>query len=91
MEFTPIRTDLGSTETEIGGGITVRVADANLVVSDTEVAVSVTAGFAGTVGGAVYVVNTPLAVLVGETVPHPGEHATPDWVRLQATPALAAS
>jgi len=50
--FTPIRAEAGDTDTEIGGGTTVTVADADLVVSDTEVAVSVTMGFAGTDAGA---------------------------------------
>jgi hypothetical protein len=48
-----MRTDLGSTETEIGGGVMVRVADADRVAFATEVAVSVTTGFAGNVEGAV--------------------------------------
>ena len=53
MAFTPISTEAGDTETEIGGGTTVTVADADLVASVTEVAMSVTVGFAGTVDGAV--------------------------------------
>ena len=52
--FMPMRTEVGETETEIGGGgITVNVAEADLVVSATEVAVIVTIAFAGTVAGAV--------------------------------------
>jgi len=50
--FTPISTDVGDTDTEIGGGTTVTVADADLVVSVIEVAVSVTVGFVGTDDGA---------------------------------------
>ena len=50
--FRPISTEAGDTDTEIGGGTTVTVADADLVVSDTEVAVSVTVGFVGTDDGA---------------------------------------
>jgi hypothetical protein len=48
-----MRTDLGSTETEIGYGKMVRVADADREVSATEVAVTTRARFAGTVEGAV--------------------------------------
>jgi hypothetical protein len=45
---------LGETETEIGkGGAIVIAAGADLVASPTEVAVSFTATFTGTVGGAV--------------------------------------
>jgi hypothetical protein len=36
-------------------------------------------------------VNAPLSVFVGETVPHPGEQATPACVRLQVTPAFETS
>lgn len=53
VAFTPISREAGDTETEIGGGTTVTVADADLVASVTEVAVSLTVGFAGTVAGAV--------------------------------------
>ena len=53
MAFTPISTDLGPTDTEMGGKTTVTVADADFVTSVTEVAVSVIAAFAGTVAGAV--------------------------------------
>jgi hypothetical protein len=48
-----MRTDLGSTETEIGGGVMVRFTDAERVESATEVAVRVTTGLAGTAAGAV--------------------------------------
>jgi hypothetical protein len=50
--FTPISTDVGDTDTEIAGETTVTVADADLVVSVIEVAVSVTVGFVGTDDGA---------------------------------------
>jgi hypothetical protein len=53
MAFTPMSTEEGDTETEIGVGMTVTVADADLVASVTEVAMSVTAGFTGSIGGAV--------------------------------------
>ena len=33
----------------------------------------------------------PLAVLVGEMEPHPGEHAVAPWVRIQVTPLLPGS
>lgn len=91
VAFTPISTEAGDTETVIGGGTTVTLANADLVASVTEVAVSVTVGFAGTVAGAVYVVSAPLAVVVGVREPQPGEHGVPDCVRFQVTPAFAAS
>lgn len=50
--FTPKRTEVGETEITIGGGTMVSVAKPVLDGSDTEVAVSVTAGFGGTVAGA---------------------------------------
>jgi hypothetical protein len=50
--FRPISTEGGDTDTEIGGGTTVTVADADLAVSDIEVAVSVAVGFVGTDDGA---------------------------------------
>lgn len=49
-------------------------APADFVESDTEVAVNVAVGEAGTVAGAVTVVDAPLAVVVGASVPQPGEH-----------------
>jgi hypothetical protein len=52
VALTPISAEAGDTDTEIGGGTIVTVADADLLVSDTEVAVSVTAGFAGGDAGA---------------------------------------
>ena len=58
-------------------GVIVTVADADFVVSATEVAVTVTVGLAGSDVGAVYVAGAPLAVLVGEIVPHAGVQAAP--------------
>ena len=52
--FTVTLALLGETETEIGkGGAIVIAAGADLVASAAEVAVRVTATFAGTVGGGV--------------------------------------
>ncbi len=52
--FTVTLAVVGATETEIGGGgVTVTVAEANLVGSATEVAVTVTMAGVGTVVGAV--------------------------------------
>jgi hypothetical protein len=62
---------------------------ADFVVSVTEVAVIVNKGYAGTVAGAVKVTATPLAELVGDMVPHPGEQATPFCVKVHVTPAPA--
>jgi hypothetical protein len=75
----------------MGGGKMFIVADDDFVESVTEVAVRITVGFPGTASGPVYVVESPLAVSVGVTVPHPGEHAVPPCVRLQITPAFDAS
>ena len=44
---------MGEIETEIGSGTTVRLAEPDFIGSATEVAVSVTIGFAGTVDGGV--------------------------------------
>lgn len=70
--------------------VTVIVALADLVVSVTDVAVSVTAGGLGNAAGAVYVVDVPLAVLVGTAVPQ-FEHVVPFCVMVQLTPAFAGS
>jgi len=92
LVLTTALTLLGETETEIGKVGTIVIADgADLVASATEVALSFTATFAGTVGGGVYVVDAPLAVLVGATVPHAGEHGAPPWERDQTTPPLLPS
>jgi len=63
--------------------VMVMVALAVLVVSRTDLAVSVTEGLAGTDAGAVYV--TVVAVCP-ESAPHAGAQLLPDWVRLQVTP-----
>jgi len=82
----------GETATEIGSrGAIVIAATAERVVSATELAVSVTAAFAVTVGGGVYVVETSLAVIEGATDPHAVEHGAPPWVRDHMTPALLTS
>jgi len=83
---------LGETETAMGkGGAIVIAAAADLVASATEVAVSVTATFAGTLGGGVKVVGVPVAVLAGATDPQAGEHGAPPRVRDHTTPALLPS
>jgi hypothetical protein len=76
----------GATATTIAGTVTDAVLAAPLLA--TEVAVNVTlTSLAGGVPGAVYVVATPLAVDVGETVPHGvGEQDTD-----QTTPKFAES
>jgi len=82
----------GVTETEIGsGGAIVIAAEADLAVSAIEVALSVTATFGGTPVGGVYVMDEPLAVLMGETEPHAGEQGAPPCVRDQLTPPLLPS
>ena len=53
VRFTPRRAEVGEIETEIGAGTTVTLAEPDFVGSATEVAVSVTIGFAGTVDGGV--------------------------------------
>jgi hypothetical protein len=78
-------------DTEIGGGGAVDVmvmdADADLVVSVTEVAVIVTEAGVGTALGAVYVAVPPLAVNAGLIVPH---DELPQ-LTFQVTPALLVS
>jgi hypothetical protein len=78
-------------DTEIGGGGVVDVmvidADADLVVSVTEVAVIVTEAGVGTALGAVYVAVPPLAVNAGLIVPH---DELPQ-LTFQVTPALLVS
>jgi hypothetical protein len=77
-------TAFGATVTDIA--VNVIAADADLVPSATEVAVSVTVELVGTVGGAVYTIATPDMLELGETVPHAVEHGAPDWPRTHATP-----
>jgi len=71
----------------------VRVIAAAPVVlgSATEAATIETAGLDGTVDGAAYVVASPLAVFVGATVPHEGEHGALFKVGAQLTPVFAPS
>ena len=69
--------------------VTVMVTLADFAVSVTEVAVIVNKGYAVTVAGAVKIAGAPLAVLVGDMVPHPGEQATPFCVKVHVTPAPA--
>jgi hypothetical protein len=71
--------------------VTVIAAEADFVVSATEVAVIVTPAGAGTPEGAVYVTAVPLGVLAGETVPQAGEQFVPPCVKDQETPPLLAS
>jgi len=63
----------------VGTSMTVPVeivmdAELNLLVSETDVAVSVTGPLAGTEAGAVKLAAVPLGVVAGETVPQAGEH-----------------
>jgi hypothetical protein len=85
----PAASDIGGVgfrATEMGGAaLIVIVAEAVLVVSVTEVAVTVTVAGLGTALGAVYVVAAPLAVDVGETLPHE------EQLTVHLTPALALS
>ena len=70
--------DPGLTETEIGSGaaVTVIVADADFVLSATEVAFSVTVAGVGTDAGAVYVVDVVVTLV---SVPHVApEHPVPE-------------
>jgi len=53
LAITPSKTEVGPSDTLTAGGTIVMVADADFVVSVTEIAASVTDGFAGTVAGAV--------------------------------------
>jgi len=59
----------GVTFTAIGG-VTVIVAVPEAVVSDTDVAVSVTVNVAAAEAGAVYVMAVPLALVAAERLPH---------------------
>jgi hypothetical protein len=78
--------DAGATDTTTEG--TVKIAEEDFVASVTEVAVTVTARLlAGAVPGAVYVTLSPLAVEVGDTVPH----CAAEQLTVQFTPALAGS
>lgn len=66
--------DVGDTITTIapGAGVTVIVAAADLVLSATDVAVSVTTGGDGTLAGAVYVMAVPDLLEGAESEPQAG-------------------
>jgi len=78
-------------KTETATPLMVAVAEAETVVSATEVATIVTFAFSGTLTGAVYVAAVPLEVVAGAMVPQPGEHDVPLCVSVQLTPLLPAS
>ena len=80
---------VGEIETPVPRIVTVAAADS--VGAVTDVAITVTVGFAGTVAGAVNVAGLPLAVVVGAMVPQPGEQAVPPCVNVQVTPLLLGS
>ena len=90
--------DPGFTETEIGdeAAVTVIVADADFVPSDTEVAFSVTVAGAGTAAGAVYVAEV---VVTFVNVPHAApahpvperDHVTPLFCESFCTAAVKAA
>jgi len=87
----PVLTVTAAGETvTTGDGSTVMVAADDLVPSAAEVAVMVTVSAVATVLGAVYVMVSPEALEVGESVPHefPAQPA-PDTV--QITPLLRTS
>ena len=89
--FTTANAEVGETVTAIGGGSSVSVAELDFDASVTDVAVRVTAGFAGSVAGAEKVAGWPLGVADGETVPQAGEHGFPFCVKAQPTPELPLS
>lgn len=64
----------------------VMVALFDFVLSVTEAALMFTTALAGIVVGPVNVAATPLAVVVGFTVPQAGEHTVPFWVTVQFNP-----
>jgi hypothetical protein len=70
--------------------VTVTAADADLPMSATEVAVTVTVRGLGAMAGAEYVTGAPLAELVAESVPH-GVPEQPAPVTDQVTPELLGS
>lgn len=79
------------TEIDPAGAVTVIVAAADFEVSETEVAVNVTAAGTGTEAGAVYTSAAPDAVEVADSVPQKELVAHPAPERLQVTPLLALS
>jgi hypothetical protein len=73
-----------------GAAVTVIVAAADFVASDTDVAVSVTVAGFGTLAGAVYVIAVPEALDVVDKAPHVAPlHPLPDSA--QVTPLFAES
>jgi hypothetical protein len=90
----------GATTTEmplvLAAAVRVIVAFADLLVSSTAVAVSVTVGGFGTAVGAVYVTGTPEAELVPESLPQAAPmqpdpesvHVVPSFLGSLATLAL---
>jgi len=82
---------VGATVTPIAGGaVTVIVAPAVLVVSVTDVAVSVTVAGVGTLAGAVYVIVAPDVLVVADKVPHvTALHPVPESA--QVTPLFCES
>jgi hypothetical protein len=81
---------VSATLTALPEVVIVIVATALLVLSETEVAVNVTVGGAGTLTGALYVTATPEALAAGATVPHAAPlHPVPDTVHI--TPLFALS
>ena len=67
------------------------LAVTELAGSVTEAAVRTTVGLAGSEAGGLYVVEPPLAVLAGLTVPHAGEQIAPFWDNAHVTPLFATS
>ncbi len=74
LPLAPATSDIGGcglNATVIAGGAAIAiVADADFVLSETDVAVIVTVADAGTAAGAVYVVAAPLAVVAVLKLPH---------------------
>jgi hypothetical protein len=82
---------VGETATIMGcAALSVMVAEADLLASDTEVAVSVTVAGVGTLAGAVYVMEMPDALLLAESVPQVAP-VQPAPVSDQLTPLFCAS
>jgi hypothetical protein len=89
----PLCTDalVGFTDTPTGGGVvTVIVAAAVLLVSVTDLAVSVTVAGDGTLAGAVYVIAAPDALDAAESVPQLAP-VQPAPLNVHATPLFCAS
>ena len=96
LPFDPATIDDGAcglNVTVIGGGVIVIVADTVFVLSESDVAVTVTVLDAGTVAGAVYVTAAPLAVVAGLKLPHCGlpqatDQLTPPFLLSLVTTAV---